>query len=151
MEPPDAARPAVARILFNDRTLFVVVNVAVNLLFLLRSYVTMRTLTYSALGLVALLQTIILLVSALQFGVVNGGYRLVCSEDAERGSDRQRFGLYVRMCARVVCSRPAPSRRCLRLTEITRSSFSCDIRGTSDHSKKLDDEFLDCESHAAGA
>jgi O-antigen/teichoic acid export membrane protein len=40
----------------------------------------MRALGYSELGLVALLQTIILLIGALQFGVVNGGYRLLCSE-----------------------------------------------------------------------
>jgi O-antigen/teichoic acid export membrane protein len=64
----------------NARSLFVFVNVAINLMFLLRSYITMRSLAYSDLGLVALMQTIILLVAALQFGVVNGGYRLVCSE-----------------------------------------------------------------------
>jgi O-antigen/teichoic acid export membrane protein len=66
--------------MINDRSFFVLVNVAVNLLFLIRSYVTMRTLGYSDLGLVALLQTIVLLVGAMQFGVVNGGYRLLCSE-----------------------------------------------------------------------
>lgn len=66
--------------LVNDRSFFVVVNVAVNLLFLIRSYVTMRSLEYSQLGLVALLQTIVILIGALQFGVVNGGYRLLCSE-----------------------------------------------------------------------
>ncbi len=87
--------------LINDRTVFVVVNVAVNLLFLLRSYVTMRTLTYSDLGLVALLQTIILLVSALQLGVVNGGYRLVCSEDAEGVRTVNDF-VYTFVCALAV-------------------------------------------------
>jgi O-antigen/teichoic acid export membrane protein len=70
-------------VLLNDRTLFVVVNVGVNILFLVRSYVTMRSLVYSDLGVVALLQTIILLVAALQMGVVNGAYRLVCSESEE--------------------------------------------------------------------
>ena len=70
-------------VLLNDRTLFVVVNVGVNMLFLVRSYVTMRSLAYSDLGVVALLQTIILLVAALQMGVVNGAYRLVCSESEE--------------------------------------------------------------------
>ena len=69
--------------LINDRSFFVLVNVAVNLLFLIRSYVTMRTLEYSHLGLVALLQTIVLLIGALQFGVINGGYRLLCSESDE--------------------------------------------------------------------
>ncbi len=69
--------------LLNDRTLFVLVNVIVNMIFLVRSYITMRVLGYSDLGLVALLQTIILLVGALQFGIVNGGYRLLCSEPGD--------------------------------------------------------------------
>jgi O-antigen/teichoic acid export membrane protein len=67
-------------IVSDDRVFFVMVNVAVNFLFLLRSYVTMRTLNYSDLGLVALLQTIMLFVGTLQLGVINGGYRLLCSE-----------------------------------------------------------------------
>lgn len=77
--------------LLNDRVLFVVVNVAVNALLLVRSYVTMRTLVYSELGLVALLQTIMLLVAALQLGVLNGGYRLVCSESADGANAVNNF------------------------------------------------------------
>jgi len=84
--------------LVNDRSVFVAVNVAVNILFLLRSYVTMRSLTYSDLGLVALLQTIILLVSALQLGVINGAYRLVCSED-EQGVRTVNDFVYAFICA----------------------------------------------------
>ncbi|HWW19526.1 MAG TPA: hypothetical protein VNZ06_01865 [Steroidobacteraceae bacterium] len=68
------------RSLINERTSFVLVNVVVNMAFLLRSYVSMRVLGYQDLGLAALMQTIILLISALQFGVINGGYRLLCSE-----------------------------------------------------------------------
>ncbi len=76
--------PRLRRSLFiNDRTIFIVINVAVNLVVLVRSYITMRSLAYSDLGLVALLQTIILLVSSLQLGVINGAYRLVCSESAD--------------------------------------------------------------------
>lgn len=71
------------RSLVNERTSFVLVNVVVNMAFLLRSYVSMRVLDYQDLGLAVLLQTIILLVSALQFGVINGGYRLLCSETGE--------------------------------------------------------------------
>lgn len=67
-------------VLLNNQTVFIVVNVAVNCLILVRSYVTMRSLTYSELGLVALLQTIVLLVGAMQMGIVSGAYRLVCSE-----------------------------------------------------------------------
>jgi O-antigen/teichoic acid export membrane protein len=67
----------------NERVTFVLVSVVVNLAFLLRSYVSMRVLGYRDLGLAALLQTIILLISALQFGAINGGYRLLCSESGE--------------------------------------------------------------------
>lgn len=66
----------------NERQMFVVINVAVNVLLLGRSYVTMQVLDYRSLGLAALLQSIVLLVSTLQFGFLNGGYRLICSADA---------------------------------------------------------------------
>jgi O-antigen/teichoic acid export membrane protein len=78
------ARIGLRNALLDDRTAFVTVNVAVNLLIVVRSYVTMRVLDYADLGLTALLQTIVLLVAALQLGVVNGAYRLVCS-----GSDEE--------------------------------------------------------------
>jgi O-antigen/teichoic acid export membrane protein len=67
-------------LLLSARGMFVFVNIGVNLLFLLRSYVAMRVLDYAELGLVAMLQTIVLLVGALQFGVISGSYRLLCSE-----------------------------------------------------------------------
>ena len=69
----------------NEKVAFLVVNVGVNLVFLLRSYVTMRVLDYAALGLVTLMQSVMLLVGALQFGVINGGYRLLCSESDDGG------------------------------------------------------------------
>lgn len=68
------------RLLTSGVSTFVVVNVLANLLFLVRSYVSMRVLDHEQLGVVALLQTLILLISTLQFGMVNGGYRLLCSE-----------------------------------------------------------------------
>lgn len=62
-----------------ERPMFVIVNVAVNLVFLARSYLTMQVLDYRQLGLAALLQSIILLIGLLQFGFINGGYRILCS------------------------------------------------------------------------
>lgn len=70
-----------------ERQMFVIVNVAVNLVLLGRSYVTMQVLDYRDLGLAALLQTVILLLGMLQFGFLNGGYRLLCS--AEEGERRR--------------------------------------------------------------
>jgi O-antigen/teichoic acid export membrane protein len=83
---PPALNPRLARwtaMLTGERGMYVVVNLAVNVLFLVRSYVAMRVLDYAELGLVAVLQTIVLLVGTLQFGVVTGGYRLMCSETGE--------------------------------------------------------------------
>lgn len=68
------------KLLTSGVSTFVVVNILANLLFLVRSYVSMRVLEHEQLGMVALLQTLILLISTLQFGMVNGGYRLLCSE-----------------------------------------------------------------------
>jgi O-antigen/teichoic acid export membrane protein len=65
----------------NERTAYVAVNVGVNLLFLVRSYVAMSVLDYAALGQLVLLQSVMLLVGTLQFGVINGGYRLLCDAD----------------------------------------------------------------------
>ncbi|MCX7197705.1 MAG: hypothetical protein NTW37_06875 [Proteobacteria bacterium] len=67
--------------LANERAAYVAVSVGVNLLFLVRSYVAMRVLDYAALGQLALLQSVMLLVGTLQFGVINGGYRLLCDTD----------------------------------------------------------------------
>ncbi|MEO6079219.1 MAG: hypothetical protein ABIQ86_05515 [Steroidobacteraceae bacterium] len=62
-----------------DPASFVLVSVAVNCLALARSYIAMRSLDYADLGILTILQTVILLVGLLQLGVINGGYRLLCS------------------------------------------------------------------------
>ena len=61
--------------------MFVIVSLVVNLVLVARSYVTMQVLDYRELGLAALLQSIVMLVGVLQFGFLNGGYRLMCSAD----------------------------------------------------------------------
>ena len=62
-----------------ERSMFVLINIAVNIVFLARSYLTMQVLDYRQLGLAALLQSIILLIGLVQFGFLNGGYRILCS------------------------------------------------------------------------
>ncbi len=74
------------RSLANERQMFVVLNVAVNILLIGRSYVTMQVLDYRALGLAALLQSIVLLVSTLQLGFLNGGFRLICAAEGEEAA-----------------------------------------------------------------
>ena len=77
-----SARPSsrILRAAGDARTLYVVISMAVNLLFLLRSYVFMLVLDYRQLGLVTVLQSIVMLLGILQFGVLNGGYRLLLSD-----------------------------------------------------------------------
>jgi hypothetical protein len=66
-----------------SRSAYVGVNLAVNVLFLARSYIGMLVLDYGQLGLVAVLQTVMALIAAMHFGLLNGGYRLLCSEVGE--------------------------------------------------------------------
>lgn len=64
--------------MMNSRTAFVTVGLAVNLFVLLRGVVFMTELDYAALGLIALVQSVVLFVGMLHFGLLNGGYRLLC-------------------------------------------------------------------------
>lgn len=67
----------------DHRVQFIGINLAVNLLMLGRSYLAMRTLDELGLGYLALAQTLILFVSALQMGMLQGGFRLLCNGDGE--------------------------------------------------------------------
>lgn len=74
--------------MMNSRTAFVVIGLAVNFLTLVRGVVLMAWLDYAALGLIALVQSVILFGGMLHFGLLNGGYRLLCHAGA---SYRQRI------------------------------------------------------------
>lgn len=74
--------------MLNSRAAFVVVGLAVNLLTLVRGVALMLWLDYAALGLVALVQSVIMFGGMLHFGLLNGGYRLLCHA---RGAYRQRI------------------------------------------------------------
>lgn len=74
---------AARRVTRNERQMFVVLNIIVNLLLFGRSYVTMQVLDYRALGLAALVQGVVLLVASLQLGFLNGSYRLIVTAAAD--------------------------------------------------------------------
>jgi O-antigen/teichoic acid export membrane protein len=78
-------------LLAGERQTFVLVSLGVNLLFLVRSYATMQLLDYRGLGLAALLQSVMLLIGALHFGIINGGYRLICAADGEEAARLNDF------------------------------------------------------------
>lgn len=74
--------------MLNSRAAFVVIGLAVNLLTLVRGVALMAWLDYSALGLIALVQSVIAFGGMLHFGLLNGGYRLLCHA---KGNYRQRI------------------------------------------------------------
>ena len=64
--------------MMNSRFAYVAIGLGVNLLMLLRGVAMMTALGYAELGLIALVQAAILLSGLLHFGLLNGGYRLLC-------------------------------------------------------------------------
>ncbi|MBD58895.1 MAG: hypothetical protein CL808_02065 [Citromicrobium sp.] len=64
--------------MMNSRAAFVAVGLGVSVLTLLRGVVLMTVLAYDDLGLVALVQSVILFSGLMHFGLLNGGYRLLC-------------------------------------------------------------------------
>lgn len=79
----DEARPGWTRWLTDQRVLFVAVNLLANLLVLGRSLVALRLLGEADLGRVTIVQTLVLVAGFLQFGLWNGGYRLLCENDPD--------------------------------------------------------------------
>lgn len=75
--------PRLAGWMADDRLQFVIVNVAVNLLMLGRSYAAMRVLDAGDLGIVTLFQTVMLVIGLLHFGMLQGGFRLQCDRDPQ--------------------------------------------------------------------
>ncbi|MEM7702468.1 MAG: hypothetical protein AAF251_11070 [Pseudomonadota bacterium] len=64
--------------MLKSRSAFVATGLAVNGLVLARGLVLMVALDYEALGYVGLVQVAMACVGLLHFGVLNGGYRLLC-------------------------------------------------------------------------
>lgn len=62
----------------NSRGVFVAIGLAVNLLVLARGVILLLVLGYADLGLVALVQAAVTFTGLMHFGLLNGGYRLLC-------------------------------------------------------------------------
>lgn len=66
---------------------YIIVNIAISVYSFLRSFVFMRVLDLRELGIISLIQTIFMFIGLLQFGLLNGGYRIVSlgkKEELER-------------------------------------------------------------------
>ncbi|WP_298470656.1 hypothetical protein [uncultured Erythrobacter sp.] len=64
--------------MMNSRSAYVAIGLGVNVLMLVRGVAMMTALGYADLGLIALVQAAILFSGMLHFGLLNGGYRLLC-------------------------------------------------------------------------
>lgn len=69
-----------------NRIIYIVFSVIISIIGFSRSYVMMKYFNFESLGIITIIQTIISLVSVMQFGLINGGYRLV-SVDKSRISE----------------------------------------------------------------
>lgn len=70
-----------AKLLFDRRFVYIATNVLTSGLGFIRNVVFMRLMGQGDLGQIALMQTISMSVSLLQFGLINGGYRIYASGD----------------------------------------------------------------------
>lgn len=61
----------------NDNVVYIIINILVSAVGFLRSFVFIKYLDLAELGIISLIQTIIILISILQFGLINGGYRII--------------------------------------------------------------------------
>jgi O-antigen/teichoic acid export membrane protein len=73
----------IRNLLFDHRMRYVVANILITCLTFSRNLVFMRRLGLEDLGQVALAQTLVMLVSFLQFGLINGGYRIYASRNRQ--------------------------------------------------------------------
>lgn len=64
------------RIIFSSSSLFIIINLFVNAINFIRSMVFMRVMDMAELGIISLIQTCIMFIGLLQFGFLNGGYRI---------------------------------------------------------------------------
>lgn len=62
---------------------YIIVNICLSAFSFLRSFVFMRTLDLTELGVISLIQTIFMFIGLLQCGLLNGGYRIISLGKAE--------------------------------------------------------------------
>ena len=62
---------------------YILVNIGLSAFSFLRSFVFMRTLDLTELGVISLIQTIFMFIGLLQCGLLNGGYRIISLGKAE--------------------------------------------------------------------
>ena len=63
--------------LLNEKYVFILINLGLSAIAFLRSFIFMKYLDLFNLGIISVIQTIVLFVGLLQFGFINGGYRII--------------------------------------------------------------------------
>jgi O-antigen/teichoic acid export membrane protein len=73
--------------LYKDKIYYILVNAFSSLLRFVRSFVFMKYLNFTDLGLVTVVSTIISMFGMLQFGLLNGGYRILSLRKLKEDED----------------------------------------------------------------
>lgn len=60
----------------NEKIVFIIINISIALMGFLKSYVTMKFLDFYSVGLIAMMQALIDIISIFQLGFLNGGFRM---------------------------------------------------------------------------
>lgn len=66
----------IKRIIFSSSSLFIIINLFTSAINFIRSMIFMRVMDMRELGIISLIQTCIMFIGLLQFGFLNGGYRV---------------------------------------------------------------------------
>lgn len=73
--------------LSNSKFMYVAINICLGIVGFIKSFVFMSFYNFTELGFITLLNTSIMLVSLLQFGLINGGYRIYSIGDMSQAED----------------------------------------------------------------
>jgi O-antigen/teichoic acid export membrane protein len=73
--------------IFAPTSLYVLVNIFVSAVGFVRSFLFMRWLDMSDLGIISLVQTVIMFIGLFQLGLINGGYRIFALDKTEQQRD----------------------------------------------------------------
>ena len=68
--------------IFRIEVIYILINLFGSFVGFIRSYYIMKYLDFVELGLISLFQTVVMVISLFQFGLIYGGYRIYCQKDS---------------------------------------------------------------------
>ena len=67
--------------IFTNEVRYIIINLFISAIGLVRAFFMLRELNLIELGLISILQTLIMLISFTQFGLINGAFRIYCQKN----------------------------------------------------------------------